>query len=182
MAFVLPFLFIVLFGIIEFSYMIFAYSTISQAARNGAERAAQLPPHESWLNYRTSPPGDADYPGWRGDPCTNSVMSAIESDITVFDGGINQGRDVADFVIISYPSGGDTRNLTNRGPIEVRITYPVAGITPLFQLLNFGGTGTVTMQVIQRRSIENLGTDPTKPQGVACAENMDDYRRLYANQ
>lgn len=177
MAFVLPFLFVVLFGIIEFAYLIFAYSTISQAARNGAEFAAQLPPYESWLNYKNSPPGDADYT-WRGDPCTDAVMRAIESDLTIFGAG-NGGLDFSSFVTISYPDGGGTRNRDVRGPIEVRITYPVQGITPLFQLL--GGNGGVTMQVIQRRSIENLGVDPTKPQGVACAKDMDDYRRIRDN-
>jgi hypothetical protein len=179
MAFVLPFLFVVLFGIIEFSYLIFAYSTISQAARNGAEQAAQVPPHESWLNYKSNPPGDSDY-SWRGDPCTDSVMAAIERDLTIFGGG-NGGLDFTSFVTISYPEGGDTRNLVDRGPIEVRITYPVQGITPLFQLVNVGGGSGVTMQVIQRRSLENLGVDPTKPQGVACARDMAEYRSIIAN-
>lgn len=179
MAFVLPFLLVVVFGIIEFGYLIFAYSTISQAARNGAESAAQLPPHETWLNYRTNPPKASDYPGWRGDPCTNAVMEAIESDTTIFDGGVNQGRDVADYVTIRYPAGGGTRDLIERGPIEIVIDYPVRGLTPLFQLLNLGGNGTINMRVIQRRSLENLGTDPTKPRSVACVKDMNDYRVLY---
>lgn len=178
MAFVLPFLLVIVFGIIEFGYLLFAYSTISQAVRNSAERAAQLPPYESWLNYAPSPP-PPDYPGRRGDPCTNAVMEALESDLTLFSGSINNNRDVADFVTIRYPDGGDTRNLVDRGPIEVVISYPVSGITPLFRLLNFSGNGTIQMRVIQRRSLENLGLDPTKPRGVACVKNMDDYRLLY---
>lgn len=179
MAFVLPILLVVLFGIVEFGYLIFAYSTISQAARNGAERAAQLPPYATWLSYKTVPPPDADYRGWRSDPCVNAVMEAIESDTTLFNGQINNDRDVADAVTISYPNGGNTRNLVARGPIEVRIQYQVDGITPLFQLINLNGAGGVTLQVTQRRSLENLGNDPTKPRGVACAENMADYRELY---
>lgn len=180
MAFVLPFLLVMIFGIIEFGYLIFAYSTVSQAARNGAETAAQLPPFEAWLNYKTTPPpgNPADY-AWRKDPCTNAVLAAVESDLTVFGGSWNQGRDVADFVTIRYPSGGATRNLQVRGPIEVTIDYPVAGITPLFQLLNFNGNGTITLRVTQRRSLENLGMDPTKPRGVACAEDLANYRELY---
>lgn len=179
MAFVLPLLLVIIFGIVEFGYMIFAYSTVSQAARNGAETAAQLPPYEAWLNYRTSPPNAADYPGWRGDPCVNAVMESIESDTTLFGGNINQRRDVADFVTIRYPDGGTTRNLTRRGPIEVSIAYPVAGITPLFRLLNLNGDGSITLRVTQRRSLENLGMDPTKPRGVACAKDLADYRELY---
>lgn len=178
MAFVLPFLLVVIFGIVEFGYMIFAYSTVSQAARNGAETAAQLPPYESWLNYETSPPAASDY-SYRIDPCVNAVLESIESDTTLFGGNINERRDVADYVTIRYPNGGDTRNLTVRGPIEVSISYPVAGITPLFQLLNLNGDGSITLRVTQRRSLENLGLDPTKPRGVACVKDMADYRELY---
>lgn len=180
MAFVLPFLFILIFGIIEFGYLIFAYSTVSQAARNGAQTAAQLPPYEGWLNYKTAPPpgNPSDY-AWRNDPCVNAVLTAVESDLTVFGGNWNRGRDVADYVTISYPNGGATRNLQLRGPIEVSIAYPVSGITPLFQLLRFNGDGTIMMRVTQRRSLENLGLDPTKPRGVACAKDLADFRELY---
>jgi len=179
MAFVMPFLLLVLFGIMEFGYVIYAYSTVSQAARNGAEAAAQVPPYESWLNYRQNPPGDGDYPGFRGDNCVNTIMAAVETDTTLFNGGINQGRNVVDFVTISYPNGGDTRNLRDRGPIEVTIDYPVTGITPLFQLLRFGGsTGTINLRVTQRRSLENLGVDPTRPAGMACARDMAEWREL----
>lgn len=177
MAFVLPFLLIVIFGIVEFGYLIFAYSTVSQAARNGAERAAQLPPYPTWLAYKTSAP--SGFPGLRADPCTNSIFEAIESDTTLFNGGINQNRQVDDYVSISYPSGTDTRNLNDRGPIEISINYPVRGITPLFQLLRLGGNGTINLRVTQRRSLENLGTDPTRPRGVACVDNMTTYRELY---
>jgi hypothetical protein len=180
MAFVLPILLIVLFGIMEFGYLIFAYSTVSQAARNGAETAAQLPPYEGWLNYRTAAPSDGDYPGWRGDPCVNGVLLAIESDTTLFRDGAVEGRDIVDYVTIRYPDGGATRNLNARGPIEVSITYPVRGITPLFQLLNFGGSESlINLRVTQRRSLENLGNDPSKPKGVACAADMADFRELY---
>jgi hypothetical protein len=182
MAFILPLLLVVLFGIIEFGYLIYAYSTVSQAARDGAETAAQLPPFETWLNYKTNPPPDADYPGWMSDPCVNAVIESVKTDNILFAGDINRGRAIEEYVTISYPDGGDKRNLVDRGPIEVRIRYPVDGITPLFQLLNLNGTGSFTLQVVQRRSIENLGKDPTKTTGVACAENMADYRDLYPQQ
>ncbi|MFQ3663210.1 MAG: TadE family protein [Chloroflexaceae bacterium] len=179
MALILPFMLLVLFGIMEFGYIIWAYSTVSQAARNGAEAAAQVPPYESWLAYRTNPPGDSDYPGFRGDACVNTILAAIESDTTLFSGDINRNRRVVDFVTIRYPNGGNTRNLRDRGPIEVEISYPVTGLTPLFQLLRIGGSeGTITLRVIQRRSIENLGMDPTRPAGVACARNMAEWREL----
>jgi hypothetical protein len=180
MAFVLPFLLVVIFGIIEFGYLIFAYSTVSQAARNGAEAAAQLPPYPSWLSYKSSPPSGSGYPGFRGDPCTNTVLSSIETDTTIF--GSGSSSDIIDFVTISYPNGADSRNLTQRGPVEVTIAYPVRGITPLFQLLNLNGNGTITLRVTQRRSIENLGADPTRARGVACAKDLADYKDSFAKQ
>lgn len=179
MAFVLPILLIIVFGIIEFGYLIYAYSTVSQAARNGAEAAAQLPPYETWLNYRTAPPAAADYPGLTGDACVRGIYRAIESDTTLFNGDVNAGRRIIDSVVISYPNGGQTRNLKDRGPIQVQISYRVQGLTPLFQLLRIGGSdGSITLTVTQRRSIENLGVDPTKPTGVACAEDIANWRDM----
>jgi hypothetical protein len=34
------------------------------------------------------------------------------------------------------------------------------------------------MQVTQRRSLENLGRDPTRTKGVACARDMADWKIL----
>lgn len=178
MALLLPVMLMVLFGIMEFGYIIWAYSTISQAARNGAEAAAQVPPQPTWLEYRTNPPNDPDYPGFRGDACVNTVLAAVESDTTLFSGSINEGRSVVDFVTIRYPNGPNTRNLRDRGPIEIEINYPVRGITPLFQWLSIGRNGEINLRVVQRRSIENLGLDPTRPAGMACARDMADWREL----
>ncbi len=182
MAFVLPMLLVLLFGIMEFGYYIYAYSTVSQAARNAAEAAAQLPPHQSWLDYEEAPPGDARYPGFMGDSCVRTIIRSATSDGTLFRGTINEGRNLADFVEIRYPNGSNTRNLRDRGPIEVTVRYPVSGITPLFQLLQIGDEEGITLEVTQRRSIENLGVDPTTPRGVACAENVEDFCDLYPDQ
>ena len=177
MAFMLPILLIVLFGIIEFGWLIFAYSTISQAARNGAEVAAQLPPYESWIELKgqNPPPRDYDY---SKDLCVNTILKAIESDLTIIGLGANNQQPVTNYVTISYPDGGATRNLRDRGPIEVTIAYPVNGLTPLWSLL--GMSDGITMRITQRRSIENLGRDPTRIQGVACAQDVDDWKLLNA--
>lgn len=175
MAFMLPILLVVLFGIIEFGWLIFAYSTLSQAARNGAETAAQLPPFQSWIDLNNVAPKPAGYE-YRNDDCVNAVLSAVESDLTIIGQGRVEQLPVASFVQIRYPRGGQTRNLDDRGPIEVTITYPVNGLTPLWSLL--GMDEGITMRVTQRRSLENLGRDPTRIQGMACAEDLDDYRYL----
>jgi len=174
MAFVLPVLLVVLFGVIEFGYILFAYSSVSQAARNAAEAASQLPPYQSWLAYQgqSIPTGLA----FEADACVRGVYTAARSDQTLF-------TNISNFITISYPNdavvGHDTRNLDDRGPIQVTISYPVTGLTPLFRLMRFGGSsGTMTLQVTQRRSLENLGEDPSKPGNVACAKNATDWHRL----
>ncbi len=179
MALVLPILLVVLFGIMEFGYIIFAYSTVSQAARSAAEAASQLPPQQSWLAYKDDPSPPANYPGFRSDACVRSIYQAAEADNTIFDG-------ISDGLIISYPNddllGRDTRNLRDRGPIEISITYQVTGITPLFSMLDIGNNGTITLVVTQRRSIESLGRDPTKESGIACAESVAQWYEINADE
>ncbi|NTV63046.1 MAG: pilus assembly protein [Oscillochloris sp.] len=172
MAFVLPVLLIVLFGVIEFGYVIYAYSTISQAARNAAEAGAQLPPYQSWLDYRTQTGLPANYPGFEGDGCVRAMYTAARTDQTLF-------TDLSQYMTISYPNGSDSRNLYDRGPIQVTISYPLRGITPLFTMFRLGGgSGTITLQVTQRRSLENLGEDPSKVNGVACAQDISNWEEL----
>lgn len=174
MAFVLPVLLFVLFGIIEFGYIIFAYSTVSQAARNAAETAAQLPPYQTWLAY-APPSSTGSSLTYTADTCVRGIYNAAATDQTLF-------TDMTNYMTISYPNAtgsNDTRNLDDRGPIQVTISYPVTGITPLFRLLRIGGTtGTIILKVTQRRSIENLGVDPTTPSNVACAKNVADWSVL----
>lgn len=187
MAFMLPILLLVIFGIMEFSWLIFAYSMISQAARNGAEVAAQLPPYQEWLETRTMSSAQLTsrygasylsqypYPGFRSDRCVDAILTAVESDVAIF-GTPSDSERMADFVQIDYPNGGASRNLDNRGPIEISISYPVRGLTPLFSLLGFNsGQTTITMTVVQRRSLENLGRDPTSPTYIACASDPMSY-------
>lgn len=171
MAFVLPVLLFILFGIIEFGYTMFAYSTVSQAARNAAESAAQLPPYQSWLAYQGNRMPTGSNLGFTADSCVNAIYFAANSDRTMFP-GISNG------ITISYPNdavlGRDTRNLEDRGPIQVTITYQLTGITPLFQLLRLNNG--ITLTVTQRRSLENLGIDPSKPGNVACAKDVANWR------
>ena len=168
MAFVLPVLLFLLFGIIEFGYVMFAYSTVSQAARNAAESAAQLPPYQTWLANRNSFSG---VPSFKSDSCVSAIYFAARSDQTMF-------TNISNGITISYPDdavlGRDTRNLEDRGPIQVTITYQLTGITPLFQLLRLNNG--ILLTVTQRRSIENLGVDPSKPGNIACAKDVATWR------
>ncbi|MFV9503187.1 MAG: TadE/TadG family type IV pilus assembly protein [Oscillochloridaceae bacterium umkhey_bin13] len=187
MGLMLPILLVVLFGIIEFGWLIFAYSSIAQATRNAAEVAAQLPPFPEWLStdgmtdealaarYGATYMRQYPYPGFRNDRCIDAILTAIEDDVTIFGGPGDTDR-MINYVRISYPNGPNTRNLDVRGPIEIEIAYPVRSLTPVFDLLGIGGEdGIITMRVVQRRSIENLGRDPTSKTNVACAQEPKDY-------
>lgn len=180
MAFILPLLLMLLFGIIDLSYYVYAYASVAQAARNGAEAAAQLPPYESWLLLDGTPIGQDGWNGLAADDCYSTILSQVEDGQVFLPGIRNQ-------VTISYPSDTtptvadeQTRNLTIRGPIEVSISLTLTPLTPIFQSINRlssgGATENWTLSATARRSIENLGLNPESPNGVACAKDMDDWR------
>jgi TadE-like protein len=151
MALMLPLLMLVLFGIIDLGYYIYSYATIYEAARNGSEVAAQLPPFASALG----PPAKA------GDACVQAISEATEKGAVLF-------PDISNYVTISYPSGS-TRALGK--PIQVAINYTVEPLTPLFKFVAFGNKGVMTVNITSRRSIENLGNTPPSekyPNGIAC--------------
>jgi hypothetical protein len=193
MAFVAPILLVILFGIIDMGWLIFSYATVSQGARAGAEAAAQLPPYQSWLDYETNNPGGS-FLNINQDLCVAEIVEQIRSDSVLFrgadEGGLNGGRDIGavagggfEYIKIWYPGGANTRNLTDRGPIEVQVDYPVRPLTPLFNLLRIGtpdanGDYSLNISMTVRRSIENLGVKPGSALGVACAADMDDWLEI----
>lgn len=145
----LPLLLMILFGIIDLGYYVYGYSTIYQAARNGSEKAAELPPHETTLTS----------PLYTADKCVNAILRATEQGAVLF-------PDIANFVTISYPNGAETRRLGQ--PVQVSITYNIQPLTPLWRFVSFGTQGVMTVRTTARRSIENLGTDPNEADGNAC--------------
>jgi hypothetical protein len=167
MAFVLPVLLLVIFGIIDMGYYVYGYATVAQASRNGAEVAAQLPPFQEWLELKGNPP--SNLPSgvvfkFDSDPCVNTIYRQVESDATLF-------PDIANFVEISYPNDTpthNTRDLYNRGPIEVTIEYRFRLLTPLSELVGFGNNGQVRVKATTRRSLESLGNNPEFENGIAC--------------
>jgi hypothetical protein len=147
MAFVMPLLLLLFFGIIDLSYYIYGFATVYQAARNGAEAASALPPNTYWI----TPVPNSD------DPCTNTILVAVQSGAVLF-------PDIAKDVTIDYPT--QSRNLGE--PIEVKVTYDIKPLTPLFQFIPFGNKGVMTVQATSRRTIESLGSSPNSPNGQAC--------------
>jgi hypothetical protein len=145
MALMLPLLLMILFAIIDLGYYVYGYATIYQAARNGSEKANELPPHESTIN-----------PLYTEDRCVKAVLDEVKK-------GAVQFPDIANFVQISYPNGRQLKQ-----PVEINITYNIDPLTPLWRFVSFGNNGQMRVQTTSRRSIETLGVDPNKPNGVAC--------------
>jgi len=149
MALLLPVFMLIIFGIIDLSYYVFGYSTMYQAARNGAEKAADIPPYANKLNDPT-------------DICVANIRSETQRIAVRFP---DLTTDPSNSITIRYPTGV-TRGLGQ--PIEVSIVYYLKPLTPLWRFVTFGASGTMRIQTTARRSIEALGDNPTALNLVAC--------------
>lgn len=153
MALLLPFMLLIIFGIIDLGWYIFGYATVYQAARNGAEKAAEIPPHLTKIS-----PLKAD------DTCVKAILLATKDGtpevmFTDIASGTN-GNTIA----ISYPSG--KRALGE--PIQISLVYNIQPLTPVWRFVTFGSQGTMRVQMATRRSIESLGDNPNAVSLVAC--------------
>jgi hypothetical protein len=113
-ALVFVFLVLVLFGIIDFARIFFAYATMSNAAREGAR-------------YGIIHPGSLSDPGLPGnptDPDNQAIVAAAEARMVVI-GGEPQ-------VQIFYPANCNY----SLCPIQVRVTSPMEVWTPIIPSLN----------------------------------------------
>jgi Flp pilus assembly protein TadG len=155
MALLMPLLLALMFAIIDMGWYIYGFATISQAARNGAEVAAQLPPFEATL---------ADAGLIADDPCYFTIVDEVQEDASLY-------PLTSDNVTVRYPDNtlSNKRDLGN--PIEVAVVYDLEPLTPLFQWLPLGNNGRFTITASAVRSIESLGNTPASeenPNGVAC--------------
>jgi Flp pilus assembly protein TadG len=152
MAFILPILLMVMFGIIDLGYYIYGYSTIYFAARNGTEIAHKLPPYPARLNDGS-------------DACTARIRDEVRQSMGILTDFNERGT-----IAISYPT-----NIRRLGePIQVEVSYSVRPLTPLFQMLRLGGPeGEMPVTIQARRSIEALGDAPpttANPNAIRCEE------------
>lgn len=162
MALLLPFLVLVLFGIIDLGYYIFGYATIYQAARNGAEKAAELPPYPRFVSPLR--PGSPD----ATETCVSNILQATQAYAGQFP-DMTDGSNPANQITINYPVSDANGPLRALGqPIEVSIVYQLRPLTPLWRFVTFGTSGTMTIRTTARRSIEALGDNPTAVNLVAC--------------
>src|SRR3954466_10329910 len=136
MALLLPFMLFVLFGIIDMGWYIYGYSTVYQAARNGTQKASELPPTIAKVSPTLN----------RSDVCVTNVLNATQSGAQLFP-DLTTGTNPNNTIAISYPSG--TRGLGE--PVQVSITYNIQPLTPLWRLITFGTQGTMRVTTTARR-------------------------------
>jgi hypothetical protein len=171
MAFVMPMLVILLFGIIDLSYYIYGYATIYQAARNGAEEAAQTPPHPDWLDPAIDP----------NDICVANVLEAVQHGAVQFPDLTprrEKNEETGDIVIVPaqgeidiyYPEKDDDDEPVRAlgAPIAVSITYDIEPLTPLWNFIMMGNNGKMTVKTETWRTVESMGKNPAFSNLVAC--------------
>jgi len=153
MALLLPFLLFVIFGIIDLGWYIYGYSTVYQAARNGTQKASEIPPAIAKVTPTLN----------RGDICVTNVLSATQAG-AIFFPDMTTGTTAGNTIAISYPTG--VRSLGQ--PVQIDITYQINPLTPLWRFVTFGAQGTMTVRTTARRSIESLGENPTALNYIIC--------------
>ncbi len=175
MAFVAPLLLVLVFAIIDFSFIIFSYATLSQAVRNGAEVASGAPPLPvAVVNGDAHARGAID----TDDRCVAAIVEAT------MDHATDLHTDMEGSISIIYPPYQNdidgtplVRSQRRRigYPIEVAIIdYEIRPITPLFDLIPLigeegsGGERVFRVTAVARRSIESYGRDPTNERLSAC--------------
>jgi hypothetical protein len=179
MALLMPFLLMVLFGIIEFGYYIYNFSTVYQAARNGAEVAAGAPPHPEYVSPVRTPPYIQD----DETDCIDSIIAASLDTFALEDENTLEREQVT----ITYPeyaydptSDPDSPEFlspNNRRrigyPIEVTVEYQIEPLTPLWHFVPLGNSGVMTVTATTRRSIEAFDRDPSNPNLSSCKPWID---------
>jgi hypothetical protein len=153
MALLLPFLLFVIFGIIDLGWYIYGYSTVYQAARNGTQKASEIPPAIGKVTPTLN----------RADICVTNVLSATQVGAIFFQ-DMTTGTTAGNTIAISYPTG--VRGLGQ--PVQMDITYQIRPLTPLWRFVTFGTQGTMTVRTSARRSIESLGENPTSLNYIIC--------------
>ncbi|NJP04915.1 MAG: pilus assembly protein [Chloroflexaceae bacterium] len=146
MALIAPLLFIILFGIIDMAHYIYGFSSIYQAARNGAEMASKQPPFPN----KVAPISTDDH-------CVRQILNAVQEDVPLFP---DLTRNYTEHVSIAYPQeSGDGFGRAMGKPVQVSITYTIEPLTPLWQLVPVIGNdlGRMKVHVETERTIVSLG-------------------------
>jgi Flp pilus assembly protein TadG len=150
-ALVMPAFFMLLFGLIDGSRMVFLNSTLSQAAREGAREASV---EASWIGSTDSTCGTTGGPTCpaNNDMFRNHVVAAVNRMTTAF-GTIPSSQVAISCDATTPPSGSWTGQScsanTSGNVVSVRVTYTFTALTPLFaQILgNVTMSGSASMSI-----------------------------------
>ncbi len=167
MAFVAPILLLILFGIIDFGWYIYSYSTIYIAARDGAEQASQTPPVLEEVYPQATGLN-------RDNKCVCAVLNAVSGGSASERGYravLFEDLTTTDAVSITYPYG---KRITSY-PVEVHIEYGIAPLTPLWQMMPLGSNGVFTITATSRRTIQNMGEDRQSEDLAMCRAGADRF-------
>ncbi len=159
MALLLPLMLVVLFGIIDFGWYVYGYATVYMASRSGAEKATMLPPLETRVGANVDPDST--------NQCVSSIYKQIAQTAPLFEDIVDSGN-----IRISYPDATNKKSGRLLGStVEVKVSYDITPLTPLFRLVGFGNEGALNATVTTRRTIESLGDTPNAnvaPNFAAC--------------
>ncbi len=168
MAFILPLLLILLFGIIDLGYYVYCYGTVYQAARRGSDMAAYYPPFPTRLDgadvYEEDGTSFYDEDAYdMSDKCVYAVVKGTQEGAFLVDlSDIDKDRN--QFSISYRPApylSPDPEDEDPRKPgktIVVAITHTIDPLTPLFNLIPvFGNEGRMTVYATSMRTIQGRG-------------------------
>lgn len=150
-ALIFPVLVLVLFGVFDFGRAIFAYNTISNAARQGVRIAI--------VNQNGGGTGCSGGPA--AQPLDTTKVSAVDCAVSA---GIGLGTTSSD-VTVTYRTADDTAscNPLDQGCLaEVTVKYTFTPITPVIGNI----IGPITMSSTSKQPIEFVCPDPTSGQAV----------------
>lgn len=153
MSFVLPFLLILFFGIIDLGYFIYCYGAVHQAVRRGSTSAAVFPPYASQFKDGTF---NTD------DPCVQQVINTIQKGAVLVDySDIATNRSKFGLAYRDSPAPDADKNNDNYRDIgytvEVTMSYTVDPLTPLMSLIPVFGKRGITIKASSMRTIISLG-------------------------
>ncbi|KAB8140504.1 pilus assembly protein [Chloroflexia bacterium SDU3-3] len=155
MALLLPLMLVVIMGIIDFGWYVYGYATVYMAARSAAEEATMLPPMTTRVGVGKTPD--------MTDVCVSSIVNKVVQTGPLF-ADIGSPNNIE----ISYP----TSIRAPGEPIQVKLTYTIRPLTPLWQMVPIGNKGAYKVVIATRRTVEVLGENPKNyysPNLTACS-------------